>query len=161
MKINIIVAIGNNGVIGLDGKMPWHIPTDLRYFKERTIGHTVIMGRKTFESLHCQPLSKRENIVLTSSNHWDFNAGFKTARHLRSALQLAINNEVFIIGGAQVYEEAFKIADVLYLTRIIKDFEGDTYLKGFNPEEWTLDEKRGPYYDGGVLEFYFEKYIRK
>ncbi len=120
----MIAAIARNRVIGKNGKLPWHIPEDLARFKQLTTGHTVIMGRKTFDSLD-KPFPNRVNIVITSN----VINGVKSYPSLEFALQ-ALNNEkeVFVIGGGRVYTDALRLADELRLTLLDRDVDGDTYF---------------------------------
>ena len=143
MKKIIIAAIAENGAIGKDGEIPWHIPEDLKHFKQKTTGHPVIMGRKTFESLpeNYRPLPDRTNIVLTRSNMEK--EGIRVARSMDEAYSIAkeIDDEVFIIGGASVYEQALPEADRMTLTEVKKEVDGDTFFPDFNREKWC-EEKR-------------------
>jgi len=124
VKLILIAAIARNRVIGKNGKLPWHIPEDLARFKQLTTGHTVIMGRKTFDSLD-KPFPNRVNIVITSN----VINGVKSYPSLEFALQ-ALNNEkeVFVIGGGRVYTNALRFADELRLTLLDRDVDGDTYF---------------------------------
>lgn len=124
MKLIIIAALSRNRIIGKDGEIPWRIPEDLARFKRLTSGHTVLMGRKTFDSLE-RPLPNRLNIVVTSKTI----NGIRTYPSLDFALQ-ALKNEqqVFVIGGGQLYTQTLKLADELYLTLIDRDVEGDTFF---------------------------------
>lgn len=121
MKLAIIAAIANNRVIGREGKLPWHISEDLKRFKRLTTGHAVLMGRKTYESLG-RPLANRRNVVVTSAPI----AGVECYHSIADALAAVENQEtVFIIGGAQLYSHLFTKADLLYLTFVDRDVEGD------------------------------------
>lgn len=124
--ISIIVAMAKNRVIGKDNDMPWgRLPVDLAHFKRITEGHTVIMGRKTFDSIG-KPLPNRKNIVITSKDSID---GCEVAHSIEQAISLASEEkEVFIIGGGTIYAKALDIADKFYLTFISMDTEGDTYF---------------------------------
>lgn len=128
-KISIIVAIAKNRTIGHGNKLLWNIPEDMKYFRETTRGHAVIMGRKTFESIG-RPLPNRLNIVITRDQ--SFTAEGVTVCHsLEEALDLARQkekDEVFVIGGAQIYKQALPFTDRLYLTVVHKDFEGDAFF---------------------------------
>jgi len=125
--INIIVAHSINRVIGIDNKLPWHLPNELRHFKQTTTGHTVIMGRKTFESIG-KPLPDRRNIVITRNAAYTAE-GVEIVHSLEEARKLSESaQERFIIGGAQIYEEALNIADRLYVTLIYDNFEGDAHF---------------------------------
>lgn len=124
MKLIIIAAIARNRVIGNNGKLPWHIPEDLTRFKQFTTGHTVIMGRKTYDSLD-NPLPNRTIIVITSRAI----NGVKSYPSLEYALQALKNEqEIFVIGGGRVFVDALRLADELRLTLVDKDVEGDTYF---------------------------------
>ncbi len=124
MKLVIIAAIARNRVIGKNGKLPWHIPEDLARFKQLTTGHTVIMGRKTFDSLD-NPLPSRVNIVITSR----VINGVKSYPSLEYALQTLKNEkEVFVIGGGRLFADALPHADELRLTLVERDVDGDTYF---------------------------------
>ena len=135
--VSIIVAVAQNNVIGRDNQLIWHITEDLQYFKKVTSGHAVIMGRKTFESIG-RPLPKRTNIIITQNR--DFTAdGCIVVHSLKESLEKAKETgetEVFIIGGGSIYKEALPFTDKVYLTRIHKDYEGDTYFPELKPSEW-------------------------
>lgn len=124
MKLIIIAAISRNRVIGKDGKLPWHISEDLKRFKQLTTGHTILMGRKTFESL-ARSLPNRRNVVLSSKEI----PGVETYHTLAHALQALENEEkVFVIGGGEVFLQTLEQADVLYLTLVDQEVEGDTFF---------------------------------
>lgn len=145
MVISIIVATSENGVIGNNNQLLWHISADLKRFKKLTAGHTVIMGRKTFESIG-QPLSNRRNIVISRSEGLKFE-GCIVAKSLDSALELAgTDDEVFIIGGGEVYRQALPFAERIYLTLVHASYEGDTFFPALNPNEWKVvkEEKVNP-----------------
>ena len=128
-RISIIAALSQNNVIGINNKLPWNIKEDSKYFKEVTLYKSIIMGRKTFESIG-RALPDRDNIVITSNK--DFSAKkIQTANCLEVALYKAKCNDVFIIGGERIYKEALGFADFLYLTRIDKDYDGDEYHGGW------------------------------
>lgn len=139
MKLTAIVAAAENDVIGREGQLPWHLPADLAHFKQRTMGRPVVMGRRTWESIG-RPLPGRLNVVL--SHRADFAPeGAVVARSLDEALALpevAGAEEVMIIGGARLFEEALPRCDELELTRVHATFEGDTFFH-FDPAEWRLD----------------------
>ncbi|MFI3289925.1 MAG: dihydrofolate reductase [Rikenellaceae bacterium] len=157
--INVIVAIADNGVIGGDNQLLWHISEDLKHFKCITSGHPVIMGRKTYESLG-RPLPNRQNIVISRS---DLKIEGCTVVHsLNEALNLFTPaDRVFIIGGAQIYAEAMPLADRLYLTRVHKEYEGDTIFPEWSVDEWQMVDQE--HFDRGVKFEYpytFEEYLR-
>ena len=139
MKLNIIAAVGNQGQIGLANKLPWKLRGDLNNFKKITEGHTVIMGRKTFESI-AKPLANRKNIVLTRDKQF-FVDGCFIANSIQSALELAKNDEnVFICGGETVYKEAINNYDVdrIYMTLVDYDGEADAFFPKINFKKWRI-----------------------
>ncbi len=143
MRISLIAAVAENRVIGRDNTLPWHLPDDLKQFKQRTQGHVVIMGRGTFESVG-GPLAHRRSIVVTRNRGYHAE-GAEVAHDLDEALQRARGSgedEVFVLGGADIYALALPRADRLYLTVIHAEIEGDTYFPEWNPSEWTLIEDR-------------------
>ncbi|MSO72015.1 MAG: dihydrofolate reductase [Rhodospirillaceae bacterium] len=134
VRIALVVARAENGVIGRDGKLPWHISAELQYFKRLTLGKPVIMGRKTYESIG-RPLPRRTNIVVTRDRHWQA-AGLAVAPDLPTAFALAYEDahrtgadEIMVIGGADIYRQALDRADRVYLTEVHSVFEGDTVLE--------------------------------
>ena len=133
--VSIIVAYSKNRVIGYKGKMPWKIKGEQVWFRELTLNQTVIMGRKTYESIG-KPLENRLNIIVSSTLFFD-EENLKTARSLNEAISLANSEEVFIIGGQQLYEEAITIADTLYITEIDIEVEGDTFFPEFNENNYV------------------------
>ena len=134
--ISIIVAVAQNGVIGDKNSLLWHISEDLRFFKRTTSGHPVIMGRKTYESLG-RPLPNRTNVVI--SRTIGEIEGCTVVRSLEEAVALfPAEEEIFIIGGAQIYALALDIADRFYLTRVGHDYEGDTSVPAWDESKWKL-----------------------
>ena len=133
--VYLVAAVAENGVIGANGKLPWHLPEDLQHFKRLTVGHPVIMGRKTWESIG-RPLPNRTNIVV--SRRSDFHAaGASVASSLEDALALcAGSGPVFVIGGSEVYRAALPYATGLVLTRIHRSFEGDARFPAIDPAAW-------------------------
>ena len=133
--LSLIVAAGERNEIGKGGRMPWHLPADLKHFKEVTLGKPVIMGRRTHESIG-KALPGRRNIVVT--RNIDYTAeGCEIAHSLREALNLAgAAPEIMIIGGAALYREALPLTDRIYLTRVAGQFEADTYFPAFDVQEW-------------------------
>ena len=164
-KINIIVAVTNNNVIGKENDMPWNLPSDLKNFKKITEGSCVIMGRKCWESIpeKFRPLPNRTNVVITRNENYEAK-GAATLGDINRVLTNFKNNgeddDVFVIGGSQIYKEAFKHADVLHLTQINADIEGDVFLEGFNREEWMPLRKTQEMEENG-LKFRFYTYVKK
>lgn len=136
MSISLIVAMSRNRVIGKDNKLPWHLPADLAFFKKTTMGHTIVMGRKTYESIG-KPLPGRKNVILTGNPRFSA-AGCTVIHSVEDALRLAQEEELFVIGGAEVFRLFFAVADKIYLTLLHHDIEGDTYFPEFSPHEWEL-----------------------
>lgn len=135
MIISLIYAISENGVIGLNNGLAWRLPADLSYFKRLTTGHCVLMGRKTWQSIG-KPLPHRTNIIITRQA--DFAApGGEVAHSLEAGLALCpADEEVFVIGGAEIYRQALVYAHKVYLTRVHHHFAGDVFLPELNPAEW-------------------------
>ena len=158
--ISIIVAVAANGVIGDNNSLLWHISEDLRNFKRITSGHPVIMGRKTFESLG-RPLPNRTNVVVSrTATAID---GCRVAASLDEAIAMfSADEEAFIIGGAQIYAQALDAAGAVYITRVGRDYEGDTSFPGGDATRWRLTSReefpRGEKYP---YPFAFEEYVRK
>jgi dihydrofolate reductase len=133
-EITLVVARADNGVIGRDGKLPWHLPADLRHFKEVTMGTPMIMGRRTFDSLPGL-LPGRRHVVLTRDRNWSA-PGAEVANDVDAALALAEADYVSVIGGAEVFALFEPIAAAVELTEVHGDVEGDTLLPLFKPERW-------------------------
>ncbi len=135
MKLHLIFARASNGVIGKDNALPWHLPEDLAHFKRVTLGCPVIMGRKTWDSLppRFRPLPGRANVVITRQQNWN-ETGAQPSSNLREALQLCEQSEnVWVIGGAQIYAEALPFANSAVVTEIDAPFEGDAFAPTFGP----------------------------
>jgi dihydrofolate reductase len=122
-EIVLVVAIADNGVIGKDGSIPWHISEDLKRFKALTMGHTVVMGRKTWDSLPKKPLAGRANIVVTRQKDW--HAEGATAASSLGAATAGTSGQVMVIGGGEIYERALPLAARIELTEVHRDFDGD------------------------------------
>ncbi len=137
-RMSLIAAMAANRVIGRDNRLPWRLPADLKRFKRLTMGHALIMGRKTFESIG-RPLPGRSTIVVTRQTGYA-PPGVQVAHSVQEALDLA-GGEAFIAGGAGLFQETLPVADRLYLTLIEKEFEGDTFFPDFDPSGWRLVEE--------------------
>ena len=135
MTVTLVAAVARNGVIGLDGGLPWHIPGDLPRFKAMTLGHVLVMGRKTYESIG-RPLPDRTTIVVTRQPDWHDDADVLIAHSVGDALTRAeeLDEKVFVVGGAQIYAEALPLADRLELTHVDLEPGGDTF---FPPVDWS------------------------
>lgn len=142
MKIYLIAAVANNHVIGSNNRLIWKLPADLKHFKAMTMGHTLIMGRKTFESIGT-PLKGRNTIVVTRQKDYDAK-GCAVANSLKEALCLANGEkEVFVAGGGEIYAQAIRLhlTRRIYLTRIFANFEGDAFFPEIDQEKWELIER--------------------
>jgi len=138
MTLSVIVAMASNGVIGSGGKLPWHLPDDLRRFKALTLGHPVIMGRRTWESMG-KPLAGRRNLVVSRRSDWNAE-GAEVVPSLAEALaRCAAAEEVFVIGGAELYREALLRADRLYITRVQAHVPGDARFPSWDETAWRLE----------------------
>lgn len=153
--IHLIAACASNGVIGRDGTMPWHIPADLQHFKELTMGHTVIMGRRTYESIG-GALPGRQNIVVSGTLQQVEQCVIVPS--LAKALAAAQQTEIFIIGGAQLYQEALPLAEQLDFTLIDASPEGDTF---FPTVDWKAYEKLDEEWHDGAPSYRFVTYRKK
>jgi dihydrofolate reductase len=139
--IKAIVAVDENGAIGRQGDLLCHLPADMRHFKEVTMGHSIVMGRKTFESFPRRPLPGRQNLVITRSAGWQY-PGVTVAHSLEQAIAMAETDTVFIIGGAQIYEQALPVVDVLHLTLIHARWaSADVYFPALDPNQWQEVER--------------------
>ncbi len=136
----MIWAMGRNGVVGKDNGMPWHLPRDMAFFKQQTLGKTIVMGRKTWESFGGKPLKDRLNIIMTRDKEYTAQ-GAQVIHSIEEALDYANNQELMIIGGAQIYEKWLPYADRLLVTRIEEDFAGDTVFPDVDWSEWNITEK--------------------
>lgn len=154
MKLYHVVAISKNGVIGKDNKLPWHFSSDLKNFKQLTTGSTLIMGRKTFESIG-KPLPNRRNIVLTRKNE-EISGGVDSFHSLESALQSVTTEKCFIIGGADLFRQTLDQIDGIYLTKIGQDYEGDVFYPSI-PKNFK-EKSRIKLQDNPKVEFlYYER----
>ncbi|MFP6626281.1 MAG: dihydrofolate reductase [Deltaproteobacteria bacterium] len=159
MSFSVVVAVSENWVIGRDGRLPWHLPADLDYFRRLTTGHTLVMGRKTFESIG-KPLPERRSIVVSRSPGFSA-AGVEVAASLQAALELAADDEVFVIGGGEIFKEAVPAADRLYLTLVHGRFEGDVHFSSHDLDGWQLcSEQQRPADERNAYDLSFKIYQR-
>jgi dihydrofolate reductase len=152
----IAAAAGEKLVIGKDGDLPWHFSSDLKFFKETTLNHPVLMGRKTYQSILQRlkkPLPGRKNIVLTRDK--DFADDRVTIIHDIGAIpKLAAQNEtLFIIGGAEIYKQTINLADVIYMTHVGKSFDGDAFFPAIDPNKWRIAQEHALEENGVRLRF--------
>lgn len=143
MTLSLLVAASANNVIGKDNKLPWHLPDDLKYFKNLTWAMPILMGRKTFDSIG-KPLPGRKSIVITRNKDWD-HEGVDVVHSVAEAVQKAQAygaKEIFVIGGAEIFETALSQATRIYLTRIHEAFDGDAFFTSVDDSAWTLTSDR-------------------
>ncbi|WP_156289190.1 dihydrofolate reductase [Oceanobacillus salinisoli] len=161
--ISLLVAMDKNRVIGANNDLPWYLPKDLKFFKEKTTGHTVIMGRKTFDSIG-KALPNRRNVVLTR-NDSDFPEGIEVIHNISNLLEWNNHNpdeEYFVIGGGNIFNQVMDVADRMYVTWIEETFNGDTYFPSFSEEDWVLSSKvKGEKDEKNPYDFYFLQYDRR
>ncbi len=161
-NLSILVAVAENNVIGKDNKLIWHLPADLKLFKTLTLGHHIIMGRKTFESIG-KPLPGRTSVIITRQSSYKAD-GCIVVNSLQEALDSvpATDEEPFIIGGADIFEQSLPFVKTVYLTKIHHTFEGDTFFPELRDSEWMpvektdfLPDEKNPY------NYSFLKFVRK
>ncbi|WP_437922013.1 dihydrofolate reductase [Sphingobacterium sp. LRF_L2] len=160
LKLTQIVAATNNNVIGKDNKMPWHLPDDFKYFKKNTIDHSVIMGRKTFDSLG-KALPDRRNIVLTRDQEWAAE-DVDVANSIQEILTYCRDErEIFIIGGAKIYEQTLPMSEKVLLTRVDTSIDGDAFYPELPLSEWKLvNSEHHPKDERHAYDFTFEVWER-
>jgi len=155
--LNIIVAISKNNCIGKDNKIPWHIPEDFKYFKEKTMGHTVLMGQTTFQSILDyigKPLPGRKSVVLTRDKNLIPPKDVRVFHSIDEAIEKLKNEEVFVCGGASIYKQMIDKVDTLYITHVDMEVDGDTFFPEIDMNVWKeveRDDREG---------FSFVKYTR-
>jgi dihydrofolate reductase len=165
MEICLVAAAAENNVLGKEGKLVWHLPNDLRFFKNITWGTAVAMGRKTFDSISNKPLKGRYNIVITRQQNYPAPSGVHIAAGLTEAVDIATKagyKQLMIVGGGEIYKMALPFADIIFLTRVHTNPEGDAYFPDFGNDTWhqesneafTADEKH-------AFAYSIQKWIRK
>ncbi|TXI18815.1 MAG: dihydrofolate reductase [Nitrosomonas sp.] len=164
-RLSILVAMARNRVIGRNNALPWHLPADLKHFKSLTMGHSIIMGRKTYESIG-KPLAGRTNIIITHQAGYEA-PGAMIVHSVEEAILACkeatqFDGENFVIGGEKLFQQTIMLCQRMYLTEIHKDFEGDTFFPQFDRNDWE-EVKREKYFDdsGGKLEYHFIVLDRK
>lgn len=160
--ISLLVAMDKNRVIGKDNGLPWHLPADLAYFKKVTMGHHIIMGRKTFESIG-RPLPGRTTVIVTRNKDYKVE-GCHVIHSIDDVKKMGeeMDEELFVIGGAEIFKEVLSFADRLYITKIDEVFEGDTFFPEINDAEWKevfvekgVTDEKNPY------TYYFHQYEKR
>ncbi|MGZ9712272.1 dihydrofolate reductase [Glaciimonas sp. GNP009] len=165
--LTIIVATDAKNGIGIRNTLPWHLPEDLAHFKRTTSGHTIIMGRKTFESIG-RPLPNRRNIVITRNPEWQ-HEGVETVSSLEAAAALAnssVNDadaagEAFVIGGAEIYAAAQRLCDRLIVTEISKRFDCDAFFPALDPQQWQETSRLSHHSAANNFDYAFVEYQRR
>ncbi len=161
MSLSIIVAMAQNRTIGVNNTLPWRCPEDLKHFKALTMGHHMIMGRKTFDSIG-KPLPGRITVVVTRNTDLKIE-GCIVVHSLRDAIaSCAEDDEIFVVGGAELYAQALPLVDTLYITEIQQDVEGDAHFPEFDRSEWEeVSRERHSQQEPQPLEYHFVTYRRK
>lgn len=159
--ISLLLAMDRNNLIGRNNDLPWHLPKDLRFFKEKTLGNTIIMGRKTFESIGF-PLPKRENIVITSASELEKEVTcISSVDTIKEWNKMNPEKEYFVIGGGRLFEQVLPFADRMYITLIDEAFQGDTYFPEISYEDWEETSKvKGEKDESNPYDYYFIQYDR-
>ncbi|MEI3604779.1 dihydrofolate reductase [Pseudogracilibacillus sp. SE30717A] len=160
--ISFIVAMDKNNVIGFNNKMPWHLPNDLKFFKETTTGHTIIMGRKTFESIG-RVLPNRKHIVLSQGNV-NLPKEVEIINDIDQIIELNkqnIDEEFFVIGGGNIFKQLLPYADRLYVTLIDESFKGDVFFPEISLKQWKeISKVKGERNESNPYDYYFIEYVR-
>jgi dihydrofolate reductase len=154
--LSLVVAIDAQRGIGVDNKLPWHLPEDLAHFKRVTMGRPMVMGRKTFDSIG-RPLPGRRNIVVTRNASWS-HPGVEVATSLEQAVAMLGNEEASIIGGAQIFNESMDIADRLVVTEINHTFKCDTFFPPIDPQQWRETARETHHSDANGYDYAFVTY---
>ena len=158
-QLSIIVAVANANVIGINNTMPWHLPEDLKRFKALTMGHHIVMGRKTYESLG-RLLPGRTTVIVTRNMDYAVECAI-VAHRVEDALAACIDDEeVFLIGGAELYQQGITHADKIYMTEVHADFEGDAFLPNFDLSQWDEEARQAHMAENG-LRFSYVTYVRQ
>jgi len=159
MSISYIVAMDRNRVIGKDNSLPWRLPADLKFFKQTTMGHPIVMGRKTYESIG-KPLPGRLNIIMTQNRDYKA-AGCEVVYSVEELLKLSKQGEVFVTGGSELFRLFMPYVDRMYITEIEHEFAGDTWFPAFNKDEWQLtSSEQGIQDEKNPYTYFFNVYDR-
>ena len=160
--LSLIVAMDQNQLIGKNNALPWHLPADLKFFKKMTTGHTIIMGRKTFESIG-KPLPNRRNIVLTRNKDWMPSTDVEFFLSIEEATKtIKPEEKAYIIGGANLYKQALPVVDEMLITKIEHVFDGDAYFPKWNPDDWHMEVlEKGIVDEKNIYHHTYLRYTRK
>ncbi len=165
LRLSILVAMARNRVIGQNNKLPWHLPADLKHFKFLTMGQTIVMGRKTYESIG-RPLPGRTNIIITRQTSYEV-PGAIVVNSIEDAFLVCektgiTDSEHFIIGGEELFRQTLEVCQRMYVTEIHRDFKGDTFFPAFNPYDCEETQRDKHFYDGdNNMEYHFVILDRK
>nr|AIA13259.1 Dihydrofolate reductase [uncultured bacterium] len=164
MILSLLVAASENNVIGRNNELPWHLPNDMKFFKNTTWGLPVIMGRKTYDSLKSEPLPGRTNIVITRQQDWK-PEGIIVVHSLQDAISAAQDtesNEIFVLGGGEIFKEAIEIGHRIYITRVHAVVEGDVFFPKIDESKWKQVSKRDCFADEKhAYDYTFETWERR
>jgi dihydrofolate reductase len=159
MSVSFVVAMDRNRAIGLHNQLPWRLPADLAFFKKLTMGHPILMGRKTHESIG-RPLPGRTNVILTQQQGYEA-SGCEVFHSVEAAIAAFAEAELFVIGGAEIFRLFLPYADKLYITQIEHEFTADTYLPAIDETKWSLTSKeQGRMDENNPYTYYFETYVK-
>lgn len=161
MSISYIVAMDRNRAIGKNNRLPWHIPADLKFFKQTTMGHAILMGRKTYESVG-KPLPGRTNVIMTQNPSYRAE-GCEIVHSVEETIdRFGRQDELFVTGGAELFRLFMPYVDKMYLTRIEHAFEGDTFFPEYDETEWTLVKReQGVMDEKNPYTYFFETHVRR
>jgi dihydrofolate reductase len=159
MSISFIFAMDRNRAIGVNNKLPWHLPGDLKFFKNVTMGHPILMGRKTYESIG-KPLPGRRNVILTQNTAYQAE-GCEVIHSVDEAIEAFRDQELFVIGGAEIFKLFASHVNRMYITYIEDEFEADTFMSDLDLSNWTLvSSEQGERNEKNPYEYYFRIYER-
>ena len=160
MRISLIAAMAKNRVIGINNTLPWHLPADLKHFKTLTMGHHILMGRKTYESIG-KPLPGRTTVIITRNENYQV-PGCVVVSSIQEAIASCTGDEeIFFVGGAELYGQALSHADRLYLTEIQQEYEGDASFPEYDQNQWQETSREKHMDEASALEYHFVTYDRK
>ncbi|MEC0228919.1 dihydrofolate reductase [Paenibacillus alba] len=160
MSISFIFAMDRNRAIGLNNTLPWHLPADLKFFKAVTLGHPILMGRKTYDSIG-KPLPGRRNIILTQNPAFQAE-GCEVVHSVQEAVEAFQDQELFVIGGAEIFRLFSEVVNRMYITFIEHEFEADTYISELDLSQWSLQSsEQGERNEKNPYEYYFRIYEKK
>ncbi|UKS24710.1 dihydrofolate reductase [Paenibacillus sp. HWE-109] len=160
MSISFIFAMDRNRAIGLNNQLPWHLPADLKFFKAVTLGHPILMGRKTYESIG-KPLPGRRNIILTQNPEFQAE-GCEVVHSVQEAVEAFRDQELFVIGGAEIFRLFAAEVNRMYITFIEHEFEADTFINELDLSDWNLQSsEQGERNEKNPYEYYFRIYDKK